>query len=246
VRDVDRSSEDDALRLDPNESPEQARELEAVVSLLRSLPDPEPHSDLTARVMARVLEIEDQQSRQYRTHWIPTSRVAAALAASVAIVAVGIGIRQSLAPVGEPAALLAFQPAPTPTRAADAARRDPTRGFSIASAYPGSRAPAFFVRSVPEPALQGVPQMAAPVNLFDQHLDAQLNELQLDPYAFFRRLERVQDRERFIQRLAERAARRGDAAQVGLSVRTVPHRLAEPMVEQFLQASLVRQVATRR
>lgn len=246
MRDVDHSSEDDALRLDPNESPEKAREIEAVVSLLRSLPDPEPHSDLTARVMARVLEIESQRSRLYRMHWIPSSRVAAALAASIAIVAVGIGIRQSGTPVGPPEALLAFQPAPALTRAAAAARRDPTREFSVASAYPGSRAPAFFVRSVPEPALQGVPQTAAAANLFDQHLDAQLNELQLDPYAFFRRLERVQDRERFIQRLAERAARRGDAAQVGLSVRTVPHRLTQPMVEQFLQASLVRQVATRR
>jgi hypothetical protein len=245
VRDVDRSSEDDALRFDANESPEEARELEAVVSLLRSLPDPEPHSDLTARVMARVLEIEAEPSRLHLLRWIPSSRVAATLAASVAIVAVGIGVRQTWIPV-EPDAELAYQSAPAATRAAAAPRRDPARVFSIASSYPGSRAPAFFVRSVPEPALQGVPRMAAPVNLFDQHLDAQLNELQLDPDAFFRRLERVQDRELFVQRLAERAARRGDAAQVGLSVRTVPHRLAQPMVEQFLQASLVRQVATRR
>jgi len=248
VRDVDRSSEDDALRLDEPQSLEETREIEAVVSLLRSLPDPEPHSDLTARVMARVLEIEAQPPRLHPMRWIPSSRVAAALAASVAIVAVGIGIRQTQTPVGPPAGELAFQAGPTPSRPAAAGRRNPTRGFSVASAYPSSRAPAFFVRSVPEPTLQGVPhpQMVGPGNLFDQHLDAQLNELQLDPNAFFRRLERVQDRERFVQRLAERAARRGDAAQVGLSVRAVPHRLAQPMVEQFLQASLVRQVATHR
>jgi hypothetical protein len=190
--------------------------------------------------MARVLEIEAQPSRLYPMRWIPSSRVAAALAASIAIVAVGIGIRQTQAPVGAPAGELAFQAAPTPSRPAAAGRRNPTRGFSVASAYPSSRAPAFFVRGVPEATLQGVPQMVGPGNLFDQHLDAQLNELQLDPNAFFRRLERVQDRERFVQRLAERAARRGDAAQVGLSVRAVQHRLAQPMVEQFLQASLVR------
>jgi len=132
-----------------------------------------------------------------------------------------------------------------PVRARTAGRN--TRGLSVVSAYPGAGPPAFFIRTSPEPTLQGVPQMAVnPVNLFDQHLDAQLNELQLDPQAFFRRLERVQDRERFVQRLAQRAARRGDAAQVGLSVRAVPHRLAQPMVEQFLQASLVQQVSAHR
>ena len=68
----------------------------------------------------------------------------------------------------------------------------------------------------------------ASIRLLDRRLDAQLNELQLDPHAFLRRLERVRERERFVQRLAERAARRGDAAQVALSVRAVPHALARP------------------
>jgi hypothetical protein len=215
-----------------------------VVSLLRSLPDPEPHADLTARVMARVLEIEAQPRRLHRLRGIPTSRVAAALAASIAVVAVGIGIRQTELSSSGPESELAFQPPSAPTHTG---RRDAASAFSIAAAYPRSRMPAYFIRGGPEPALQGVPPLAAAqVNLFDQHLDAQLNELQLDPNAFFRRLERVQDRERFIQRLAERAARRGDAAQVGLSVRAVQHRLARPMVDQFLRASLVRHVATHR
>ncbi len=215
--------------------------------MLRSLPDPEPDSDLTARVMARVLEIEAQPRGLQRFRWIPTPRLAAALAASVAFVAVGIGIRQTLGPEAAPESDLAFQPVATPTRTAAPVRRDSAHGISLASTLPRSRAPAFFVRTGSEPALQGVPQLAAAqASLFDQRLDAQLNELQLDPPAFFRRLERVQDRDRFIQRLAERAARRGDAAQVGLSVRAVQHRLAEPMVEQFLQASLVRRVSTHR
>jgi len=246
VRDVDHSSEDDALRSDAPQSQEESREIEALVSLLRSLPDPEPHADLTARVMARVLEIEAQPPRAYPMRWIPTSRAAAALAASVAIVAVGIGIRQAQTPLGAPETERALHSAAATSGSTTPGRRTPTRGLSIASSYPRSQTPAFFVRGAPEPALQGVPQRVATGNLFDQHLDAQLNELQLDPPAFFRRLERVQDRERFIQRLAERAARRGDAAQVGLSVRTVQHRLAPPMVEQFLQASLVRQVTTHR
>lgn len=245
MRDVDRSFEDDTLRFDASGSPEEARELEAVVSLLRSLPDPEPHADLTARVMTRVLELEAQPRRLYRLRGIPTSPVAAALAASIAVVAIGIGIRQT--PPAVPESELAFQPPSAPTQTARSARRDAASAFSIAAAYPRPRMPAYFIRSGPEPALQGVsPLAAAQANLFDQHLDAQLNELQLDPNAFFRRLERVQDRERFIQRLAERAARRGDAAQVGLSVRAVQHRLARPMVDQFLRASLVRHVATQR
>ena len=92
--------------------------------------------------------------------------------------------------------------------------------------------------------MPGFPVVEQPTeNIFDRRLDAQLNELQLDPHAFFHRLERVQERDRFVQRLAERAARRGDAAQVALNVRGVSHPLVRPMVEQLLQASLIRHVS---
>jgi hypothetical protein len=240
VREIDRPSED-VPELDAAGSPEETREIEALVSLLRSLPDPEPRADLTARVMARVMEIEAQPRGLARIRWIPTSRSAAALAASLAVVAIGIGlfdIQPSLAPEsGDPVA----RSSAMPPRVASATRTESRRSLSLVSAYPG-RPTAFFGRGVPGPALQSAHRIASP----DQHLDAQLNELQLDPQAFFRRLERVQDRDRFIQRLAERAARRGDAAQVGLRVRSVQHRLAPPMGERFLQASLVQQIATRR
>jgi len=102
-----------------------------------------------------------------------------------------------------------------------------------------------FSGSPPEAVLPVFPLGSSqPANLLDRRLDVQLNELQLDPHAFFRRLERVQERERFVHRLAERAARRGDAAQVALNVRTVSHPLAQPVVDELLHASLIRQVSS--
>ena len=117
----------------------------------------------------------------------------------------------------------------------------------IAAADP--RTAALFAGSPAEavmPVAPAMPVAAVPApELLDRRLDAQLNELQLDPQAFFRRLERVHQRDRFVQRLADRAARRGDAAQVALSVRAVQHPLATPMVDQFLHTSLVREVGGR-
>jgi hypothetical protein len=49
----------------------------------------------------------------------------------------------------------------------------------------------------------------------------------------------VLDRERFLARLASRAALRGDATQVALRLRASPHQLARPASDQFLRASMV-------
>lgn len=249
MRVMDRHREDGTYRLDVGTSPEEAREIEAIVSLLRSLPDPEPEPDLTRRVMQRVLEVE-AKPRLLRPIFVRTAapRVAAVLAAGIACAALGVGLqaalRSSTGPVAEvttnrPISGRALRAAQIPRGVAQ------RNQLLIASALPDARAAALFSGSPSNAAMRAFPVAAPAPNLLDRRLDAQLNELQLDPHAFFRRLERVQERDRFVQRLAERAARRGDATQVALNVRAVAHPLARPMVDQFLHASLVRQVADR-
>jgi hypothetical protein len=242
LRSTDRQDED--VRDPAFASPEEAREIELVVSLLRSLPDPEPSMDLTARVMQRVREIESRP-RVLRVDFGLEARSALALAAGVACIAIAVGlaVREQPQPT-----IVAIPTSPGPLGVARISRFPiPQQGIVIAAADP--RTAALFAGSPAEavmPVAPAVPVAAVPApELLDRRLDAQLNELQLDPPAFFRRLERVHQRDRFVQRLADRAARRGDAAQVALAVRTVQHPLATPMVDQFLHASLVREVGGR-
>jgi hypothetical protein len=235
----------DARRWQPEPGSQEAREIDVVVSMLRSLPDPEPSSDLTARVIRRVMEIE-AKPRILRPAFgrLSDSRAAAVMAAGLACAAVGIGLQlmraPNLAPVIE-------GPPPVNEVAAQPSARGAIAGpnhIAVASAYPNPRGASLFSGSPSEQGFQVLSVAVPPTaNIQDLRLDAQLNELQLDPQAFFRRLERVQERDRFVQRLADRAARRGDAAQVALNVRAVSHPLARPMVEQLLHASLLRRVS---
>ena len=221
----------EALAPGRNESLGQhADEIDVLVGLLRSLPDPEPSPDLTARIMRRVAEVESRPHVLRGFFGRPsTSNVAAALAAGIACAVVGL----RLAPIATQQGVVATLPT------------DPHTSV-IAAAGPAieTRA-AQFSGSPPEAVLPVLPTAnSQSANLLDRRLDLQLNELQLDPQAFFRRLERVQERDRFVRRLAERAARRGDATQVALNVRTVSHPLAQPVVNELLHASLIRQVST--
>ncbi|HEX5067719.1 MAG TPA: hypothetical protein VFY49_16490 [Myxococcota bacterium] len=223
---------------------QEARDIEIVVSMLRSLPEPEPSSDLTARVMQRVMEAE-ARPKLLRPAFgrFSDSRAAAVLAAGIACAAVGIGLQL----LQTPAAVVAN--APTRETPASGGRRvvpyfAGANRVAFASAFPDPRNASFFSPSPSEAAFQEFEVVDQPTaSILDRRLDRQLNELQLDPQAFFHRLERVQERDRFVQRLAERAARRGDAAQVALNVRAVSHPLVRPMVEQLLHASLMRHVS---
>jgi hypothetical protein len=232
--------DDNALRSDGSTDPKEEREFELIASLLRSLPDPEPESDLTMRVMQKVREIEARP----RLLPAPLRRLsgprAALLAAGIACAAVGIRLQatrtsSSLPPFDVEATSPVAVRSTLPVRAASNAAQ--MNRF----AYADPRAAALFSGSPSDTSLQVFPIAAGrATSILDRRLDAQLNELQLDPQAFFRRLERVQERDRFVQRLAERAAQRGDAAQVALNVRAVSHPLAPPMVDQLLHASLLR------
>ena len=198
----------------------EGEEIDTIVSLLRSLPDPEPSPDLTARIMRRVAEVESRPRVLRGFFGRPsTSNAAAALAAGIACAVVGLHL----------------QPAPP----------SPVSGKTfVASRAPSDPVqPAARFSNSPPDALPVLPTAGSQsASLLDRRLDVQLNELQLDPQAFFRRLERVQERDHFVHRLAERAARRGDAAQVALNVRTVSHPLAQPVVDELLHASLIQQI----
>lgn len=240
---------DEPLHSDADTGPDAVREIESVVTLLRSLPDPQPSSDLTARVMRSVIEIE-ARPRLLRPVFGRSggTRVAAALAAGIACAAVGIRLHTTRVPATEPA--IGVASAELAARAGRAPRLAPgvavANRFAMASAYADPRTAALFSGSTSGASLSAFPVVATPApNLLERRLDAQLNELQLDPQAFFRRLERVRERDRFMQRLAERAAQRGDATQVALNVRAVSHPLVPATVDRLLHASLVQQVSDR-
>jgi len=237
VRDSGRYREDDTPHFHPAVSADEAREIDAVVALLRALPDPEPRSDLTARVMRQVLEIESRPRLlrgSFRQRIAP--RAGAVLAAGIACAAVGIWLQLSARETEGSDGASAL----SRVRATEAFQRPGSKGAGIVMPVGFGRrdAPAFFTRELPT-----VTPAAPEPDRYDTTLDAQLNELQLDPDAFFRRLDRVLDREHFVARLADRAARRGDAPQLALFVRGVPHPYAGPMVDEFLRASLVQQAS---
>ena len=89
------------------------------------------------------------------------------------------------------------------------------------------------------------PERAPIEDSIDARLDHQLNQLMIDPTAFAQRLERLAQRDQFIARLAERAAERGDAAEIAFRVRESPHPLAGQLVERLLRATLVASVSPR-
>ena len=108
-------------------------------------------------------------------------------------------------------------------------------GFSSAPVVP-TGPQAFFA-----PDLRFVSSTApAPRSLppLDRRLDRQIDQMLHEPNAFFRRIEHIRENERYLARLAERSARRGDSAAIALRVRNTGHPLAPKVAEQFLRASL--------
>jgi len=224
-----------------------------VVSLLRGLPDPEPPEHLTERVMERIEEIESRPwYGAFRGGVAPV--IGSALAAGVAGVLF----------------FTALQPAP-PESARTFARADaaePQQGLRVVDSSSDARNAVRRVRRsraaplllVPNPGMQvaafgqGTPMSAVPnfdpnrrrrESGIERNLDRQLNQMLLDPNAFFRRLERVRAPDRFVSRLANRAAQRGDSSQVALRLRASPHGFAQPTSEQFFQAARVEYASGR-
>lgn len=240
-------------------------ELRAVVSLLRGLPDPEPPDDLVPRVLERIAAREARPSVVRATfraaRALVEPRAALALAAGVAgllAFAALQGIPLSGFPgADEPAsvriALSGTQADETGTVADGAVPRvhrpAPARWpsatvvhprfVSFLSSYP--QAPTPQIR-LGEPAGEGLARLD---RHFDNHLDGQLNRLLLDPLAFCKRLEGVSRRDAVIARLADRAARRGDATDIAMRVRQIDHPIGRQIADRLLRAALVQYVSPR-
>jgi hypothetical protein len=230
-----------------------------VASLLRGLPDPEPPGDLVEAVMAKVAEREARPRVLRRIFGSPAgAAVGTALAAGIAGLLVLGAFGDALLPPVAPE-IAASEPL-KPTRAQIVARGTGANATAIHSqqrvtpAFPSAavvdpQAVAFLERPSQPPfaagrATAGAPRVASPL---DRRLDLQLNQLLLDPAAFYQRLDQVRDSEQFVARLADRAARRGDAVEVALRLRQqLPEReqMAE-MVERLLWAAALSSKASR-
>jgi hypothetical protein len=236
------------LREDSGKHPDlhAAEELERLVALLRSLPDPEPPSDFARSVLDYVAA---EEARPRVVRWIstvrtmrsPGSALAIAAAASI-LLAIALSPRSfdSVMRLGaEPTEIAALGP-PTsalPTTPGAARRRSvPPVGPQFVSAV-FAQAPA----AAPRLRLDRAPMEDA----FALRLDSQLNQLMIDPTAFAQRLERMAQREQFMTRLAARAAERGDASEIALRVRRSPHPLAPQLVDRLLHATLVASISQR-
>jgi hypothetical protein len=211
---------------DPQEGPETAR----LIALLQSLPDPPIPRDLTERVMAEVRRREARPRLlrvPFRAAFQPGAAVA--LAAGLACLAVFVGVRGGIVPVGEP--------------------RTPELVPSVAR--PIGVAEAVFDRSpgpvplVPDPVglfAGGPPPAAAAGSVaplvrvndpVSRRLDRHLNRLLLDPRAFYRQIERHRSSDLLIARMADRAAERGDAIGVALRLRETAPR--DPITNRFIE-----------
>jgi hypothetical protein len=227
--------------------PEALHELRSVVALLRALPDPAPPADLSERVLAHIDAQESSSWRRIlRTGVTPV--LGSALAAGVA----GLMFFNVLRPVApesgaawrDPVVAMASQPATLSSAetAVPSRTRPPTAAALSSAAVVTPQLVYFGGKSLPE----ATPEFASlSSNVIDRGLDRQLNLMLLDPGAFFRRLETVRDRDRFVARLAARASRRGDAPQLALRLRPVAHRFAQTTSDQFLKASLIECSAQR-
>lgn len=248
-------------RIDANPSDDEDRELRAVAALLRGLRDPEPPADLVERVMARVAEREAQPRLLRLFREIPERAVATAMAAGIGCLLLFGAVRGGLLEAGPVELATRSEVAPEQPLQTMRARLVTSETAAETDAARSSRpfAPPFGSAAVIDAQPVGLtrPQLAygalAPsaarlTDPLDALLDHQLNHLLLDPAAFYQRLDRIADRERFVARLADRAARRGDAAEVALRLRQHPQqdpRHTSMLVDRLLRAALARTVAER-
>ena len=220
------------------DGPVELAEFRAVANLLRQLPEPEPPEDLHMRVMERVRAEQERPGVVRSLFGSPKPGIAAALAAGIA------GWMFLVSPQGTLPGTSSANLVPNPSKgkAAPAPASDialPVRRASaprFGSAAIASQAPqAFFASDDMRVSTQAAPRTLPPLH---RRLDRQIDQMLHEPDAFFLRLERIRENDRYLARLAERSARRGDSAAVALKVRATEHPLAPRIAEQFLRASL--------
>lgn len=229
----------------------EERELRAVSTLLRNLPDPEPPEALVERVMSEVRRRETgpRVLRVAFRRFEPL--VATALAAGIGALVLTTAVQSGLFPPGEPnrvdlepSAARMVASATTPGTARTHRPLDPHL-VSI----PGADAQSAGLLGVSPTTSLNHPfgTRESVTNPLDRRLDRQINSLLLDPGAFYQRIAQMDEPERFVARLADRAARRGDAAEVALRLRqrSPQHPQNGVMVDRLLRAALARRVPLR-
>ena len=214
--------------------PQTQEELARLVALLRSLPEPVPSPDFTRQILARVAAEGSRPRVIYAAFGalrrLSRPEVAGLLAAGIAALFAAV-----LAPDSTPS-VLRVQAVPADESLAIRGHR---------------RAPLIrpqYVTAALAQASAGVPRFRLPERApiddsFAARLDHQLNQLMIDPTAFAERLEQLEPRDQFIERLAARAAERGDAAEIAFRVRESQHPLAGQLVDRLLRATLVASVS---
>jgi hypothetical protein len=215
-----------------DQDPQPRQELARLVALLQNLPDPESPPDLTGRVLAYVAQHRSQPRVLRALFTRPASAflIAATIAGLFAVTFTPDTIPSALRMTGgDQGVTPTARPRSRPRVVVRPQYVSDVMGMPVAS---GPR----FAASYSAPAEEA----------FAMRLDHQLNQLMLDPTAFAQRLELIGQRDRFIARLAERAAERGDAAEIALRVRESAHPLAGVLVERLLGAQLVAEVSPRR
>lgn len=231
---------------EPGTEPIDIRELRTLSTLLRRLPDPEPPDDLRLRVMEQVRR-EPLGVEPARARFRPQQGLAAALAAGIA------GFFLLSSPQGELPGTAARQLVPSPGRSSSEGAanvvmrvksRPPTSEIAFAAPAPSPGSQDFFAGD--RLLASSEPASPNPLPPLDQRLDRQIDQMLHQPDAFFRRLERIRENDRYLARLAARSAERGDSAAVALRVRNNQHPLAPKIAEQFLRASLAQSLSQPR
>ena len=223
-----------------------AEEERRLSRLLRKLPEPEPPAELRARVMARIHAYESRP-RGIRNffQWLAPTRTAAVLACGLAGWMLLTGDLHNLLGAASRGDLSETGPGRSANWVATRSpqpRRVPAARYAIPAGALAS--PAGFLLGQPRPptpVLVGQPVLPP----LDRRLDRQIDHLLHNPDAFFRRFAQIRESERYLERLANRSARRGDAADVGLRVRAIRHPMAPRVSEHFLRAPVIPAAARR-
>jgi len=217
------------------DDPQLQHELARLVTLLRTLPEPERSPELAQQILAHVAQ-HGARSRVTHVvfgvvHQLSRPAIAGMLAAGIATV-----FAFTMAPEMIPSSLRVDENVATvdsPNTSDSGAPIRPRRHALVRPQFVS----AVFAQA--PTAVRFAPERTPVEDPFEARLDHQLNQLMMNPTAFAQRLEQVAQRDQFIARLAERAAERGDAPEIALRVRESQHPLAGVLVERLLRATLV-------
>jgi hypothetical protein len=232
---------------------QELRDLRSVVGLVRALPDPQAPVDLAEAVMVRIHAGEGASRMRMilgGLRRVSEPRFVAALAAGVAgllawsmLPALNSFLRDpSAAPQVDSTSIeLAARPAPTFTAGGPS---EPKRRPRVQSRSPA--VPIFAGVEMPRrgAAFQGGVAMTSPMIEVDE-MDRQLERIWTDPTSVLNRMGTTSPRGDLFARLAQRAARRGQAAELASRLISSPHPMANGLASRFLAASLAEDVQRR-